>query len=151
MTHRKSRRKFLRATAALGGASLAAIVLPVHAGAGFSDFEAVQNVMQDWTKALARQDFTRWVGYWTEDAVLMAPGHPRIEGHAALEAYAKKDFPPSESFTFSDWRIEGQGDLAVVTNNIEWAGDVLKQVVVLRRVSGEWKIQIVMFNAGVAN
>ena len=145
-----SRRGFLKAGAVSGVAGLAAGALPAEAASSFTEAEAVKAAIQAWTEALARRDFAGWIGFWTDDAVLMPPGHPRVEGHAALEAYAREDFPPTETFAFSDWRIEGQGDLAVVTNDIEWAGDVLKQVIVLRHVAGAWKVQIVMFNAGVA-
>lgn len=149
MADKTSRRGFLWA-GALGSAGVAASTLSAATASPFAEPEAVQATMEAWTEALARRDFANWLTYWTDDAVLMPPGHPRAEGHAALEAYAREDFPPTKTFAFSDWRIEGHGDLAVVTNDIEWAGDVLKQVVVLRRVEGAWKIQIVMFNAGVS-
>jgi ketosteroid isomerase-like protein len=149
MSHSASRRGFLNASAMSVAAGLVANASPAHSAEPFADAPAIQNMIEEWTDALAQQNFPLWITYWTDDAVLMPPGHPRVLGLEAIDAYGRTDFPRTDAFSFSDWRIEGQGDLAVVTNNIEWDDQTLKQVVVLRRVAGQWKVHIVMFNAGV--
>jgi len=128
---------------------LAALAVPAAAADEALD-KAVEAVIDDWTGTLIAKDYDTWIGYWTDDGMLMPPGHPPVVGHAALLAYAKDDFAGAGTFSFSDWSIEAGGQLAVVTNDIEWGGEDYKQVIVLRNEDGAWKVHIVMFNRGVA-
>lgn len=116
----------------------------------FAETEAVKATVIAWTQALLDKKYGTWITYWTEDALLMPPGHATLEGRDQILAFARESFPPAESFSFSDWRVEGRGDLVVVTNHILWGQSRFKQMMSLRRENDDWKVQLVMYNAGVA-
>ena len=80
----------------------------------------------------------------------MPPGHTMLEGRDQTLSFARDTFPDAENFSFSDWRFEGNGDLVVVTNHIQWGESRFKQMIALRHENDDWKVQLVMFNSGVA-
>lgn len=116
----------------------------------FTESEAVKATIVAWTQALIDEKYGTWITFWTEDALLMPPGHAALEGRDQILSYAREKFPHANNFSFSDWHVEGRGDLVVVTNHIVWGESRFKQMLALRRENDEWRIQTVMFNAGVA-
>lgn len=115
----------------------------------FTETEEVKATIVAWTQALVDKKHGTWIAYWSEDAQLFPPGHVTLKGRDQILTYADK-FPPAADFTFSDWRVEGRGDLAVVTNHLRWGETHFKQMIALRREGEDWKIQLVMYNSGVA-
>lgn len=116
----------------------------------FTETEAVKATVVAWTQALLDKKYGTWITYWTEDALLMPPAHPTLVGRDQILSYARKSFPAADNFSFSDWRIEGRGDLVVVTNHILWGESRFKQMIALRQDGDDWKVQLVMYNAGLA-
>ena len=114
------------------------------------DAVTIESTIKNWTQALVNENYETWINYWTEDAMLLPPGHATLKGHAEILSFVRDSFARVDTFSFSDWRIEGQGDLAVVVNHILWGDTALKQMIALRHWNGEWKVQLVMINSGVA-
>jgi ketosteroid isomerase-like protein len=87
----------------------------------------------------------------------MPPGHPRVVGHDALIGFIRKNFGNVQSVTLSDWKVIGEGGLAVVTTNVEWSAEAenqlsesMKQMLVLSKdADGKWLVKAVIFNTGV--
>jgi ketosteroid isomerase-like protein len=113
---------------------------------------AIKDMFEAATQALFDGDLDKWQSYWTEDAVLMPPGHPAVEGRAALLDFARKTWSDLDAFKLSNWTFEGRGDLAVVSTDIVWStkgGDKNsgKQIVIaVKDANGAWKAQKVIYN-----
>lgn len=112
---------------------------------GQADVESIKRMVEAWTRELVDGNYDAWIGRFTEDAMLMPPDHANVNGRDAIGAFVRDTLPRVDSFSFSDWRVEGQGDLAVVTNQLLWGETRFKQMIALRRRQGEWKTQLVMF------
>ena len=112
----------------------------------------VRDAIDSWTRCLEAADYDAWATYWAEDGVLMPPGHPRVVGRAAIEAYVREHFVSGEGLTLSNWDLRVDGGLAVTATDASWstaAGQEgkLKQVMVLRSADdGRWVRQIVIYN-----
>jgi len=135
------------------------MVTPVMAetdGLSDADKTAIKAMFKASTDALVKGDLATWAGYWTDDAVLMPPGHASVKGRKQLVDYVKANLSDLAEYTQSNWTFEGQGSLAVVTTDLLWdyktgpnAGKSKKgkQVVVaLKGADGAWKAQKVIFN-----
>ena len=112
---------------------------------------AVRSAVENWTNALMDGDYERWFNAWTDDPVLMPPAHARLMGRQQIEAFVRANIPTVKRYAMTDWFVEGRGDLAVATNDLDWGGTMYKQVIVLRRVEEDWKVQIVMYNSGAGS
>ncbi len=123
----------------------------LEAARSFTETEAVEATIVNWTQALLDKKYGTWISYWTEDALLMPPGHATLVGRDQILTFAREGFPAADSFSFSDWRVEGRGDLVVVTSHIVWGQSRFKQMMALRREGDDWKVQLVMYNTGVAD
>ena len=121
------------------------------ATASFADEDAaIKTTIEAWTQALLDGQYQTWIDHWTEDAFLMPPDHATLKGRDEILSFARDGFPGAGSFAFSDWRIEGHGDLAVVVNTIRWGDTRFRQMIALRRRNGDWKVQLVIINTGAA-
>ncbi len=78
--------------------------------------------------------------------MLIVPDEPTVTGRAAILAYIKTHYAAADSFTFSDWRFDTMGDLAVVTNQVVWGSDRFKQVIILREMEGGWLVEAVVLD-----
>ena len=118
-----------------------------HFSAG--DADDVRSTIETWTSQMGH-DWPAWLAHYTPDGVLMAPGSPRIVGRTAIEAYVQEGFGDVANVRHTHWSIEGDGDLAVVNNDIEFDGadgsTTIKQIIVLVRRDGVWRVQQVCFN-----
>ena len=129
---------------------------------GLSNGEAanIKRLIEGWTEQLHFGDIADWEKYFSKTAFLAAPGHEVVTGPGEIGALAKQDVNGGMQFSFSDWAIVGQNDLAVVYAQLIWdtegVSDVearrYNQMIVLRKeASGDWKIQSVIFNEPVKN
>ena len=120
----------------------------VGAALSLQDRAAVKETIEVWTQDLEEKDYTGWLTHWNEDAVLMPPEHPRVEGRQQIEGFVRQNFGNVAQIVLSDWKIEGRGSLAVVTNDVSWDGETASQVIVLRKhPEGAWRVQTVIFNS----
>ncbi len=121
-----------------------------------ADRAAISAVSESWLSAARAGDWAGVAAMYTEDAVLMAPGEPAIEGRRNIQAYWEA-FPPVTGLSTTNVEIEGSGDLAFVrgtyrfTIEPEGGEPVLetgKFVEIRRRqADGTWRLDRDIFNA----
>lgn len=121
-----------------------------------SEASAVRETEEAFSRCVVEGDFEAWAEYWAEDGILMQPGHPRVIGREQILAFLREHYHGALSISHSNWRIEGSGELAVVTNDIVWrtdggdgkAADVAgKQMMLLaKQGGGKWVRKVVIYN-----
>lgn len=117
-----------------------------------TEHDEIRQTIIDWTDELVSLKHDAWLERWAEDAVLMAPGAPRIVGHKELAKFAAA-FEPTPGYRFENWEFAGAGDMAIVCNQIILTGNsqpenqdaYFNQIIVLSRKEQIWKIQAVIF------
>ena len=122
-----------------------------------AEVASIKETIQAFTRCLEAQEFAKWVTYWAKDGLLMPPGHPRVVGHDALVDFMRKNFGNVQSVALTDWRVMGEGGLAIVTTNVDWTAqaekqpsEAMKQLLVLSKdAAGKWLLKTVIFNTGV--
>ena len=114
---------------------------------GDSENARISAVIDDWAQSVGRGDYAAWLSHFTDDAVLMPPGHESLRGKAAIDAFVRQTVRPEHPFEYKDQKVERDGDLAVVASTFV-SGDLdAKDVVVLRREpGGNWRIARVIYN-----
>lgn len=120
----------------------------VDSDAMTDEIAELKETIESWARSVSEQDWTSFVRYWDDNAVLMPPGRPSIKGPANIEAFVRQDVGPVGDFAFSNWRFDCAGDLDVVTTDFD-AGTVAgKHVIVLHRRRGaSWAIKTVIYNS----
>lgn len=113
------------------------------------DIEALEAIESEAQNALLAGDAESLVGLYRDDAVLMPPGAPAVEGRDALLEFAAS-FPPVEKIRLRTQATEGEGDLAYVWGTYEMTVDLGDEppaeetgtylTVFRREADGEWKI-----------
>ena len=74
--------------------------------------------VDNFTKAMLAGDFATAASYYSEDAELLPPNAPVIEGRAAIQTFLAA-FPKLTSFKLSLVEIDGHGDLAYTRGTYE--------------------------------
>ena len=115
----------------------------------------LRSLIERWTSSRVEGAFDEWLGFWSEDAVLMPPNSPRIVGRDAIEKFIRTSFGNWSGFRFSEWSFAGHDDLAVVANTIDWQDadgvHIFNQIIVLRRHAGSnWRVQTVIVTPAAA-
>jgi len=77
------------------------------------DFAAIEAQTKNYIEAVQAGDWAGAVSFYTEDAVLMPPNSPAIEGRANIQVFFEF-FPPLSNFSMKIVEIEGRGDMAYV-------------------------------------
>ncbi len=107
------------------------------------------------SRLIVAGDFDGATHLYTEDAVVMPPGHPALEGRAALRSWMES-FPKLSRFDLNQHEIEGQGDLAYVRGSyvmtlltdqgpLETRGKYIE--IHKRQLDGSWRLARDIFNA----
>lgn len=112
----------------LAGPTLALLLLAACTPAGETSSEApglseeevatIRDASSQWAEAVQAGDLDRVASLYAEDAVLMPPGAPVVEGRSAIRDFLN-GFPEVESASFTHHEIEGRGDLAYVRGSYE--------------------------------
>ena len=121
-----------------------------------ADIAAIETTQQRFAAALLGRDFDALAALYTDDAVVMPPNEPAVQGRAAVKTWLAA-FPAVSAFTLRADRIEGRADLAYVrgtytmTLSPEGAPAPVtargKYVEIRRRQpSGEWLLEADMFS-----
>jgi len=76
------------------------------------DMAAIKATAETFSLAVSSEDFTALAELFTEEAVLMPPNLPRIQGKEAVQAWFEANPPTTEILTIEE--IVGCGDLAFV-------------------------------------
>lgn len=140
-----------------------ALLLIACADTGFDEATERDKLMQlsrDWSALVASGDIDSFIDYWADDAVVMPPDLPMMEGKAAIREYVEAAFaiPGFEiswetvSASFSD---DGKMAYMLEKNRIEFKdanGDSVvsfgKVLTVWRQDSeGDWKNVVDIWNA----
>lgn len=77
------------------------------------DVGAIEGIIQQYVQAILANDLNAWTGLWTEDAVVMPPNSPALEGREAIIQDWMAGPTPTE-FVLDVVDIDGGGDVAYV-------------------------------------
>lgn len=129
------------------------------AGAAQDDAAALMQTSREWAKAIAGGDVDVILSYWADDAVVLAPDQPAVDGKAALrEMVLGMQKIPGFSITWEPERavISKSGDLGylIERNRVTFAdanGEIKTQfgkaVTIWRKeASGAWKCVVDAWN-----
>jgi uncharacterized protein (TIGR02246 family) len=75
------------------------------------DRNAIRTSVANFDKAMLAADWPTVVTLYTEDAILMPPNAPAVEGRAAIQKFFAA-FPKVTAFAQTVIEVEGQGDFA---------------------------------------
>ena len=120
---------------------------------------ALMQLSREWSDLVATGDMDAIMAGWAEDAVMMPPGTPPLEGKAAIRAYveAGQQLPGFEiSWEPMTVHVAASGDMAyMIERNVTSVHDTLgnpvttygKAVTVWRKdEDGSWKNVVDMWN-----
>ena len=123
-----------------------------------ADIAAIEEGSAAFVAATNANDWGGVAALYTEDAVMMPPNGPAVEGQAAIEAFFAA-YPPFSGFTLNPVEIDGRGDLAFVRGTysmtleiegMEPTPDTGKYIEIRRRqTDGSWLIAEDIFNSDV--
>jgi len=91
------------------GLSIAGTALA--AGLPDEDQAAIRAAVEAFAKAASVNDTTALAALYTDDAILLPPNAPKVEGRDAIRSFFAV-FPQMESFKLSVEGVDGSGDLA---------------------------------------
>jgi ketosteroid isomerase-like protein len=121
-----------------------------------SDHQANVALTEAWERAMLARQWTELGALYTQDAVLMPPNEPAIQGRPALIAYFEQ-FPKVTAMDLRPLEVGGSGDVAYLrgsfTMSLEIPGvgavnDAGKYLEIRRRGSdGVWRIASDIFNS----
>jgi uncharacterized protein (TIGR02246 family) len=119
---------------------------------------AIVAVADQYIKATMAGDAKAIAALYTDDAVEMPPNEPSVKGRAAIQQMYEKNFKEAKigSFTLTHVESRSSGDIGydvgtyrqtvTPTGGTEMK-DTGKYVVVLKRVSGSWKVAHAIYNS----
>ena len=123
-----------------------------------TDIAAIEEGSAAFVAAANADDWGGIAALYTEDAVLMPPNGPAVQGRADIEAFFAA-FPPTSGFTLNPVEIDGRGDLAFVRGTysltleiegMEPTPDTGKYIEIRRRQpDGSWLLAVDIFNSDV--
>jgi uncharacterized protein (TIGR02246 family) len=123
-----------------------------------ADRAALEGTAQAFASAARAGNWVAVAALYTEDAVLMPPNAPAVEGRSAIQAFFTS-LPPVTAFDLKTVEIDGRGDLAYVSGNYAMTitppggtpvNDTGKFLEIHRRQpDGSWPLHRDMFNSDV--
>ncbi len=90
-----------------------------------------------YTTAAETGDAEALVSLYTEEALILAPGHPPISGRQAIEEYCKASIGHGFELTLNVLDFQEQGDTAYVAGTWESGGDSGNWLEVYKRQSDD--------------
>ena len=126
------------------------------------DADAIQKASAQFTVAVQTADAELWASLYTDDAVMLPPNHPIVQGKAAIAQYMNENF-----FGLFDIAMDDTTDALVVDRNMAFRrgtvkltltpkngdatiDDVVRYIEIWQRQSdGTWKLTEDMFNSGL--
>jgi uncharacterized protein (TIGR02246 family) len=121
------------------------------------DVAANKAVTEAFEQALTSKDWAALAALYTEDAILMPPNQPIVQGRESILAFSKS-FPTVTEYESTVVEIYGYGDIAIVrgkglmTIALEGAQELIKETIKyieIRRKQddGSWLIAIDIWNS----
>ena len=80
-------------------------------GLSEADRTAIRQAQDDFVRFMNARDFKGLAALYTEDAVVLPPNRPAVQGRAAIQALMESD-PPISDFRLEVLEVEGRADLA---------------------------------------
>ena len=130
---------------------------PPKAGLPAEDVAAIRRLTDEWKRFMVAADFESLAKCYTEDAVVMPPGHPTVRGRDAIQKWIA-GFPRATRFDNEIEQIDGRGDLAYVRGRysmtlqpqgaptpVEDAGKYVE--IRKRQPDGSWPVANDIFNS----
>jgi len=121
-----------------------------------ADRAAIEATSKAFVEGVNAKDWAAVAATYTEDAALMPPNAPSVEGRADIQAFFEA-FPPISDFNFEIIEVEGQGDMAYVrgayTMTITPEGgdpiaDTGKYIEIRKKqADGSWLLYLDIFNS----
>lgn len=122
-----------------------------------ADKQAIENLINQYGEAIKSSSVEKVLAVFTTDGVLMAPGAPTATGQDQLKGTYEYVFSAIKldlKFTilevtvdkdYAVVRSESAGTTTVLTNN-QAAPDAYRELFVVRKENGAWKIARYMYN-----
>jgi uncharacterized protein (TIGR02246 family) len=121
------------------------------------DVAAIRASAESFAEAMLAGDWAGAAAFYTEDAVVMAPNEPAVQGRAAIEAWMGALARFTE-FSVEIVEIDGRGDLAFVRGTGSWTmmpegasepiQDTAKYVEIRRKQpDGSWLMAVDIWNS----
>ena len=136
--------------------SLAACQPSGPAALSEEDIAAIEATSEAFLKGVRARDWAAVAATYTDDAVLMPPNGPSVEGRANIQTFFES-FPPLSEFNLSNVETTGRGDLAYVRGTYKMTiapegrdtfGDSGKYLEIRRKqADGSWLIARDMFSS----
>ena len=124
-----------------------------------ADKAAIEASLAEWVKGALANDWAAVAATYTEDAVLMPPNSPIVEGRANIQAYFE-GFPPVRELTATNVEVLGQGDtvyvrgtytMTIAAEDAEPTMDTGKYLEVRKKQpDGSWLLHRDMFSSDLA-
>ena len=122
------------------------------------DLIAIENAIESYAQAGKANDWAMWSDLFAEEATLMPPNQPSVQGRTAIKGWAESRGATYSDMTLSPLEIDGEGGVAVsrgsysstfqsegasaeVTNNGKWIFVWKKQS------DGSWKLWWATWNS----
>jgi len=121
------------------------------------DVAALNNLRDAYVQAVLAGDADAAAAMYADNAILMPPDGPAIEGRAAIRASEAEGAAP-QGFTLTSVEIDGQGGLAYDRGTWSWTGAVVdtaeavtltgKYVTIARKqADGSWLVTVDIWNS----
>ncbi len=78
-----------------------------------ADQTAIRQAVDAQVRAANARDWAGWAAVYAQDAILLPPNGPLVQGRPAIQAWLAM-LPPTSDFRFQDAEIDGRADLAYV-------------------------------------
>jgi uncharacterized protein (TIGR02246 family) len=122
-----------------------------------ADREAIHLMVANFNKAIVAGDFATAASYYTEDAMILPPNAPIVQGRAAIQSYLA-GYPKIVAFKQDIAELDANGDLgyARLTYNLTTTppgakaplNDTGKVIIILRKqINGTWLTTRAIFNS----
>jgi len=122
-----------------------------------ADREAIHLMVDNFNKAVVGGDFATAASYYTEDAMILPPNAPIVQGRAAIQSYLA-GYPKIVAFKQDIAELDANGDLgyARLTYNLTTTpagakaplNDTGKVIIILRKqINGTWLTKRAIFNS----
>lgn len=119
--------------------------------------EVIERAVQSFIEAFRRGDAEAVAALYAEDARLLPPNHPKVQGKEAIRQFwqGAMDMGVKDA-SLQIEEVEPQGDtayeigrytLAIEQGNGERISDAGKYVVIWKRGGGGWRIAVDIFNS----
>ena len=120
---------------------------------------SIRSVNDEFSKNFVAGDWDAMMNLYTEDAILMPPGGPSVEGRTAIKAFMGA-FPKVTEMSFDLDEVDGRGDLAFVRGSYRMTMEIPgapapvtdegKFVEIRRKqADGSWLVAVDIFNSNL--